>query len=90
MTDTLFATRPASQAAKSDLPTLSAAQVRAHLLARDTALEMTRRGPQPRLVEFEGVGHAPTLIADNQREVVTAFLLDPDSASDEKPFSGTG
>ena len=60
------------------------------LLARDTALEMTRRGPQPRLVEFEGVGHAPTLIADNQREVVTAFLLDPDSASDEKPFSGTG
>jgi pimeloyl-ACP methyl ester carboxylesterase len=60
------------------------------LLARDTALEMTRRGPRPRLVEFEGVGHAPTLIADNQREVVTAFLLDPDSASDEKPFSGTG
>ena len=60
------------------------------LLARDTALEMTRRGPQPRLVEFEGVGHAPTLIADNQLEVVTAFLLDPDSASDEKPFSGTG
>jgi pimeloyl-ACP methyl ester carboxylesterase len=60
------------------------------LLARDTALEMTRRGPRPRLVEFEGVGHAPTLIADNQLEVVTAFLLDPDSASDEKPFSGTG
>ena len=60
------------------------------LLARDTALEMTRRGPRPRLVEFEGVGHAPTLIADNQLEVVTAFLLDPDSGSDEKPFSGTG
>jgi pimeloyl-ACP methyl ester carboxylesterase len=60
------------------------------LLARDTALEMTRRGPRPRLVEFEGVGHAPTLIADKQLEVVTAFLLDPDSASDEKPFSGTG
>ncbi|XXQ56488.1 rhodanese-related sulfurtransferase [Xenophilus aerolatus] len=40
MTDTLFATRPASQAAKSDLPTLSAAQVRAHLLARDTEIAL--------------------------------------------------
>ncbi|MDQ7958090.1 MAG: rhodanese-related sulfurtransferase [Pseudomonadota bacterium] len=40
MTDTLLATRPASQAAKSDLPALSAAQVRAHLLARDTEIAL--------------------------------------------------
>jgi pimeloyl-ACP methyl ester carboxylesterase len=60
------------------------------LLSRATALEMTRRGPQPRLVEFEGVGHAPTLIADNQVEAVASFLLDTESASDEKPYSGTG
>ncbi|MEJ8839318.1 alpha/beta fold hydrolase [Ramlibacter sp. AN1133] len=60
------------------------------LLSRETALEMTRRGPQPRLVEFEGVGHAPTLVADTQVEAVAAFLLDTESATDEKPYSGTG
>jgi pimeloyl-ACP methyl ester carboxylesterase len=60
------------------------------LLSRATALEMTRRGPQPRLVEFEGVGHAPTLVADYQVEAVAAFLLETEPASDEKPDSGTG
>lgn len=60
------------------------------LLARATALEMTRRGPQPRLLEFEGVGHAPTLVTDNQVEAVASFLLEPGSAPDEKPYSGTG
>jgi pimeloyl-ACP methyl ester carboxylesterase len=60
------------------------------LLSRETALEMTRRGPQPRLVEFEGVGHAPTLVHDMQVEAVAAFLLATGSAPDEKPYSGTG
>jgi pimeloyl-ACP methyl ester carboxylesterase len=60
------------------------------LLSRETADEMARRGPKPRVVEFEGVGHAPTLIAPEQVEAVCAFLLAPDSASDEKPLSGTG
>jgi pimeloyl-ACP methyl ester carboxylesterase len=60
------------------------------LLSRETALEMTRRGPRPRLLEFEGVGHAPTLLADIQVEAVVSFLLATESASDEKPYSGTG
>ena len=60
------------------------------LLARATAEEMTRRGPRPRLVEFPGVGHAPTLIAPDQVEAVCGFLLATESASDEKPYSGTG
>ncbi len=60
------------------------------LLSRETAQEMTRRGPQARLVEFEGVGHAPTLVAPEQVEAVAAFLFAPDSASDEKPRGGTG
>ena len=55
------------------------------LLARETALEMTRRGPRARLVEFAGVGHAPTLIADNQVEAVASFLLG--QCEDEKPDS---
>ena len=60
------------------------------LLSRATAEEMMRRGPKPRLLEFTGVGHAPTLIAPDQVEAVCAFLLATESASDEKPYSGTG
>jgi pimeloyl-ACP methyl ester carboxylesterase len=60
------------------------------LLSRETAQEMMRRGPLPRLVEFEGVGHAPTLVTDSQVEAVASFLLDTESAPDEKPYSGTG
>lgn len=45
------------------------------LLSRDTALAMTQRGPQATLVELAGVGHAPTLVAADQRDVVTGFLL---------------
>ena len=47
------------------------------LLSRATAEEMTRRGPQPRLHEFAGVGHAPTLVAPGQVAVVREFLLSP-------------
>ena len=36
---------------------------------------MTRRGPRPRLVEFDGVGHAPMLMADDQIKAVRDFLL---------------
>lgn len=45
------------------------------LLSRETALTMTQRGPKARLVEFEGVGHAPTLIAPDQVQAVVDFLL---------------
>lgn len=60
------------------------------LLSRATAEEMMRRGPRPRLVEFEGVGHAPTLVAQEQVEAVASFLFAKESATDEKPRSGTG
>jgi pimeloyl-ACP methyl ester carboxylesterase len=60
------------------------------LLSHATAVEMQRRGPKPRLVEFPGVGHAPTLIAPEQVEAVASFLFATESASDEKPYSGTG
>jgi len=60
------------------------------LLTHEGALEMTRRGPRARLVEFEGVGHAPTLIAPDQVEAVASFLFAPESPSHEKPRGGTG
>lgn len=47
------------------------------LLSHETAVEMTQRGPRAQLVEFEGVGHAPTLVAAGQVRVATGFLLEP-------------
>ena len=45
------------------------------LLSSGTAQAMAQRGPRARLVEFEGVGHAPTLIVEDQVAAVTGFLL---------------
>ena len=45
------------------------------LLSPETALAMTQRGPRAQLVEFPGVGHAPTLVAADQVQVVCDFLL---------------
>ncbi len=45
------------------------------LFARETAQAMTQRGPRARLVEFAGVGHAPTLVAADQVQTVCDFLL---------------
>jgi pimeloyl-ACP methyl ester carboxylesterase len=45
------------------------------LLSAEGALDMTRRGPKAKLVEFEGVGHAPTLMHEDQIAVVKEFLL---------------
>lgn len=45
------------------------------LLRHDTAEEMTRRGPKAKLVEFAGIGHAPTLMHVDQIAAVRGFLL---------------
>jgi pimeloyl-ACP methyl ester carboxylesterase len=58
-------------------PTLVLRGAESDLLPRETALEMTRRGPRARLQEFAGVGHAPALMSVDQIEVVRDFLLAP-------------
>ena len=45
------------------------------LLSPATAQAMAGRGPKARLVEFAGVGHAPTLVAADQVEALASFLL---------------
>ena len=45
------------------------------LLTAATARTMTERGPKAQLVEFAGVGHAPTLVADDQVDIVARFVL---------------
>lgn len=57
-------------------PTLLLRGRQSDLLSEDTAREMASRGPRARLVEFEGVGHAPTLIAADQIAAVRSFLLE--------------
>ena len=48
------------------------------LLSATTAQLMMQRGPKPQCIEFAGVGHAPTLFADDQVQAVVRFLLAPD------------
>ncbi len=45
------------------------------LLSVETAQAMTQRGSRAQLVEFEGVGHAPTFIAADQVNVAVDFLI---------------
>jgi len=46
------------------------------LLSPETAQAMTQRGPKARLLEFAGVGHAPTFVAADQVQAVVSFLFD--------------
>jgi pimeloyl-ACP methyl ester carboxylesterase len=57
-----------------DCPTLVIRGAESDLLSRETAQAMTVRGPRARLVEVPGVGHAPTLVADDQVALVREFL----------------
>jgi pimeloyl-ACP methyl ester carboxylesterase len=45
------------------------------LISLDTAHQMQTRGPKAKLVQFENVGHAPTLIQPDQIKAVEAFLF---------------
>lgn len=44
------------------------------LLTKDTADAMTTRGPQARLIEFAGVGHAPALVSQDQIDAIRGWL----------------
>jgi pimeloyl-ACP methyl ester carboxylesterase len=56
-------------------PTLLVRGELSDLLSRATAEEMTRRGPQPELVELAGVGHAPTFLQPDQIALARRFLI---------------
>ena len=59
-----------------DARTLVTRGAESDLLSRETALAMTQRGPRAALIEFEGVGHAPTFVDTVQVGAVTNFLFD--------------
>jgi pimeloyl-ACP methyl ester carboxylesterase len=55
-------------------PVLVLRGAQSDLLLPATVQEMMRRGPRARLIEFQGVGHAPALMADDQVRAVRDFL----------------
>ncbi len=56
-------------------PTMVIRGAQSDLLSKETAEQMTRRGPKAKLVELPGIGHAPTLMHDDQIGIVRNFLL---------------
>ncbi len=59
-----------------DGPVLIVRGEQSDLLTTQTTREMLARNAHARLIEFAGVGHAPTLMHDAQIEPVVRFLLD--------------
>lgn len=55
-------------------PTLLTRGAQSDLLSVETACAMSERGPRAQWVDFEGVGHAPTFLHDDQIAVVAQFL----------------
>lgn len=49
------------------------------LLLRETAEEMTRRGPKAKLVTVAGAGHAPALMGETEIRPIREFLLAPET-----------
>ena len=56
-------------------PTLVLRGAQSDLLTRASCEQMLTRGPQTKVVEIPGVGHAPTLMHEDQIRIVRAFLL---------------
>ena len=56
-------------------PTLVVRGANSDLLSRETLRQMATRGPKAQTTEIPGVGHAPTLMLDNEIAVVRDFLL---------------
>ena len=56
-------------------PTLVLRGAQSDLLTKETCAQMTQRGPKAKVVEIPGVGHAPTLMHEDQIKLVKDFLL---------------
>lgn len=56
-------------------PTLLLRGAQSDLLTAATAAQMAARGPKATVAEIPGVGHAPTLMHDDQIAIVRDFLL---------------
>jgi pimeloyl-ACP methyl ester carboxylesterase len=55
-------------------PALVLRGAQSDLLSAEVAAEMAARGPKPRVIEFDGIGHAPMLLEPMQFAPVIEFL----------------
>ena len=55
-------------------PVLVLRGISSDLLLAETAAEMSRRGPRAEVVEVDGTGHAPALMAKDQIAIVSSWL----------------
>lgn len=58
------------------IPILLLRGTKSDILPRDIAVAMIESHPQASLVEFEGIGHAPTLMEDDQIHAIRQWLLE--------------
>jgi pimeloyl-ACP methyl ester carboxylesterase len=56
-------------------PTFVLRGAESDLLTRETCAQMALRGPKAKVTEIPGVGHAPTLLHEDQIKIVREFLL---------------
>jgi pimeloyl-ACP methyl ester carboxylesterase len=56
-------------------PVLVVRGAQSDLLTKETTAQMASRGPKAKVVEIPGVGHAPTLMHQDQIGIVREFLL---------------
>ena len=63
---------------KLTCPTLIIRGSESDLLLAETVEQMSQRGPRTQIVEFNGVGHAPMLMSEEQIKPVLEFLLADD------------
>jgi pimeloyl-ACP methyl ester carboxylesterase len=56
-------------------PTLLVRGKQSDMLTEPVAKSMTERGPRARLVELDGIGHAPTFVQADQVAMINDFLL---------------
>ena len=71
-------------------PTLILRGAESDLLSAATADAMGKRGPQPKVVEFPDVGHAPMLLSAAQIGPVADFLRDAPTPSPSPAVEDTG
>lgn len=57
-------------------PVLLVRGAQSDLLTRETAQQMSERGPRAKLVELPDVGHAPTFMHEDQIAIARRFFLD--------------
>jgi|SRR6516162_918537 len=62
-------------------PTLVLRGSRSTVLSATTAKRMRKSGPRAKVIDIEGVGHAPWLMSEDQIRIVRDFLLSSDDST---------